>query len=239
MTGPHAVILAGGLGTRLRPLTTLIPKPLVPIGDRHSIIDVAIAQLAAAGFEEIRIAVGHLSHLIKATIGDGERWGTRIRYIEETTPLGTAGPLTLAEGLPAHFLVMNGDVLCDIDYRAMLREHSEENRLLTVAAVERTVQHEYGVLQVQDSRLISFGEKPVESFLVSTGVYVVAHAAVAGYDRESVLGFDTLIQDLIERGNPPHVYLHRGHWFDVGRPDDYDTVNEHAADLLGELLPDG
>jgi NDP-mannose synthase len=236
MNGPEAVILAGGRGVRLRPLTTLIPKPLVPIGERHSILDVILEQLANAGFGHARIAVGHLRHVIKATIGDGERGGMRISYLEESEPLGTAGPLTTAEHLPDHFLVMNGDILCDMDYAAFASQHAESGALLTVAAVERLVRHEYGVIHVDDGKLTQFGEKPVDSFLVSTGIYGVSRSVFDRYLPGSFLGFDTVIHDLIADGVPPSVYTHRGLWFDVGRPDDYDEVNSRSDEILRKLL---
>lgn len=236
MTRPAAVILAGGLGTRLRPLTTLIPKPLVPIGSRHSILDIAIAQLAAAGFGHVWIAVGHLSHLIRATIGDGSRWGIEITYVEESEPLGTAGPLTQISDLPEHVLVMNGDVLCDLDPARLVREHVSSGVSLTVTAVEREVRHDYGVLALENSRVSGFEEKPVEHFFVSAGIYVVARQLIDEYEQERAVGFDTLIHDRIAAGDAPGVHVHRGIWFDVGRPGDYDEVNADAEGLIAKLL---
>lgn len=236
VTGPSAVILAGGRGTRLRPLTTLIPKPLVPIGSRHSILDIAIAQLAAAGFSHIWIAVGHLSHLIRATIGDGCRWGVDITYIEENEPLGTAGPLTGIDDLPEHFLVMNGDVLCDVDPAELVREHAASRASLTVTAVEREVRHDYGVLSLDDGAVRAFDEKPVEHFYVSAGIYVVDRALIRRYPRNEAVGFDSLIRDRIDASDPPAVHVHGGIWFDVGRPGDYDEVNADAEGLIAKLL---
>lgn len=232
----QAVILAGGLGTRLRPLTTLIPKPLVPIGQKHSIIDVAIEQLAFHGYSHIRIAVGHMSHLIEATIGDGSRWGVEITYIEEQAPLGTAGPLLMATDLPESFLVMNGDVLCDINYREMHRAHDASSSLLTVAATTRTSEQNYGVLRIDKTQIVGFEEKPRTKFSVSTGVYVVGREALSDFTPGTSMGFDSLILNLIEKGRFPNVYEHSGMWFDVGRPDDYDEVNRDAEALLAHLL---
>ena len=112
----RAIIMAGGQGTRLRPYTTLIPKPLVPLGGKYAILEVVLHQLKTAGFDHITIAVNHLAHLITAYFGDGSRLGLKIDYSFEDAPLSTIGPLTLIEDLPENFLVMNGDILCDLDY---------------------------------------------------------------------------------------------------------------------------
>ena len=119
----RAIILAGGKGTRLRPYTTLIPKPLVPIGGKYSILEVVLRQLADAGFDRVTLAVNHLANLIQAYFGNGEKWGLEIDYSLEDRPLNTIGPLTLINDLPDNFLVMNGDILCDLDYRAFFENH--------------------------------------------------------------------------------------------------------------------
>src|SRR2546428_9893627 len=112
----HAVILAGGRGVRLRPYTTALPKPLVPIGEEYAILDIILQQLARRNFDRVTLAIGHLGSLIRAFVGDGSRWNMRVDYTEEKTPLSTIGPLlTIADLLPEHFLVMNGDVLTDLD----------------------------------------------------------------------------------------------------------------------------
>ena len=113
----HAVILAGGKGVRLRPYTTALPKPLVPIGDQHAILEIVLRQLATAGFTSATIAIGHLGHIIRAYVGNGSQWGLRVGYSTEESPLGTMGPLlTMLDRLPENFLVMNGDILTDLDY---------------------------------------------------------------------------------------------------------------------------
>ncbi len=232
----EAVILAGGKGTRLRPLTTLIPKPLVPIGSRHSILDIAIAQLAAADFEHVWITVGHLSHLIRATIGDGTRWGLAITYVEESQPLGTAGALTQIANLPEHVLVMNGDVLSDLDPAALVRSHIRSGATLTVTAVERESRHDYGVLSLEGTQVRAFEEKPTARFFVSAGIYVVSRGVFDAYEPNCAIGFDTIIMDRIAVGDPPAVHVHNGIWYDVGRPDDYDEVNTDAEGLISKLL---
>lgn len=238
----HAVILAGGRGVRLRPYTTTLPKPLVPLGDEYAIIEVVLRQLAAAGFESVTIAIGHLGQLIQAYCGDGEQFGLSIRYWTEDTPLGTMGPVVAhLEELPEHFLVMNGDVLTDLDYAALLSEHATSNAPLTVATYERTMLVDFGVLEIggeAGDRIVAFREKPSENFSVSMGVYAVSRDTLGGYPKGEALGFDDLVLDLLEQGNNPRVSPFDGYWLDIGRPDDYDTANAEWPVLRGKLLAD-
>src|SRR4029078_2717004 len=150
----HAVILAGGKGVRLRPYTTALPKPLVPIGDRHVLLEIVLEQLASQGFTDVTLAINHLGRLIKAFVGDGSRWGLRVEYVEEAVPLSTVGPLcVIKQRLPERFLVMNGDVLTDLDYADLLHSHELSAAQLTVATYQRSVKIDFGVLAVESSRL--------------------------------------------------------------------------------------
>ena len=157
----HAVILAGGKGVRLRPYTTTLPKPLVPIGDSHSILEIVLHQLADQGFTSATLAINHLGELICAFVGDGSRWGIEVDYVEESVPLSTVGPLFgIKDSLPPHFLVMNGDVLTDLNYRHLLEAHICSAAALTVATASRTTTIDFGVLEVCDERVVGFTEKP-------------------------------------------------------------------------------
>src|SRR5215510_546718 len=140
----HAVILAGGKGVRLRPYTTALPKPLVPICDTQTILEIILEQLAACGFTSATLAINHMGPLIKAFVGDGHRWGLKIEYAEETTPLSTVGPLFgLRDRLPEHFMVMNGDVLTDLDFGELLRQHEVSGAPLTVATATQSIRMEF------------------------------------------------------------------------------------------------
>jgi len=239
----HAVILAGGRGVRLRPYTTAFPKPLVPIGDEFAIIEIVLRQLRAHGFTSVTIAIGHLGQLIRAYCGDGEQWGLDIRYWSEDQPLGTMGPIVSnLDELPDHFLVMNGDVLTDLDYRAVLAGHADSTAPLTVAAYDRVVKIDFGVLDIggeEGDRIVAFREKPVEHFSVSMGVYAVARDTLRRYPGGEPLGFDELVLDLLAAGTPPRVHRFSGYWLDIGRPDDYDRANEEWDELRARLLPHG
>lgn len=234
----RAVILAGGMGTRLRPYTVVFPKPLMPVGE-YPVLEVIVRQLARRGFGHITIAVNHQANLIKAFFGDGANWRVRIDYSMESEPLSTIAPLTLIPDLPEHFLLMNGDVLTDLDFEAFWERHVSGNCLFTIAAAGRKETTEYGVLHVDaDRKLIGFEEKPEKEYLVSMGVYMVSRQALSGIAKGRKYGFDHLMRDLLARGAVVDVMRHAGYWLDIGRPDDYrqaveDFENGRQALLLG------
>jgi len=234
----HAVILAGGKGIRLRPYTTTLPKPLVPIGDEHSIMEILLRQLAWAGFSRVTLAIGHLGELIRSYVGDGSRWGVRVDYgLPEEMPLGTMGPvLRVLDRLPEDFLVMNGDVLTDLDYSDLMRRHRESGSPLTVATFQRQERIDYGVLTTRDGHLVDFVEKPAIDYRVSMGIYACSKRMLTGYTPGLPFGFDELVLDLLSRGNLPVDYAFDGYWFDIGRPDDYDRVNAEFGLIKGSLL---
>jgi NDP-sugar pyrophosphorylase family protein len=235
----HAVILAGGKGVRLRPYTTALPKPLVPIGDRQVILEVILSQLAAQGFTEITLAINHLGPLIRAFAGDGRRWGLHIDYAEEDQPLSTVGPLfALRDRLPEDFLVMNGDVLTNLPFGQLLRSHVLAEAPLTVATAPRETRIDFGVLQIEHQKIVGFTEKPAMSYRVSMGVYAMARKTLAPYPPGLALGFDELVGDLLGRGVHPASYEFTGYWLDIGRPDDYDEANRNFDQLRPILLPE-
>lgn len=233
----EAVILAGGRGVRLRPYTTRLPKPLVPIGNDHAILEIVLCQLAQQGFRKVTLAIGHFGHLIRSFVGDGQRWGLEIAYVNEFTPLGTLGPVVGArDALPEHFVVMNGDVLTDVDTMRLLDTHVASGAPLTVGTYCRQEQIDLGVVEVEDGRIVDFVEKPTYDYRVSMGVYAVSREALAGYPVGEPLGFDRFILDLVRQGSRAAEFVHDGYWLDIGRPDDYDRANEEFGRMRGALL---
>ena len=234
----HAVILAGGKGIRLRPYTTRLPKPLVPIGDDHSILEIALYQLARHGFDHVTLAIGHFGELIRSYIGDGSRWGISVDYTDiEESPLGTMGPvLQILDRLPEQFLVMNGDILTDLDYSDLMRRHMASDAPLTVATYQRKVRIEYGVLTTRGNHVVEFTEKPTIDYRVSMGVYACNRRALAKYTPGLPFGFDEFVLDLLACDTPPQEYAFKGSWFDIGRPEDYDRVNAEFGVLRESLL---
>jgi mannose-1-phosphate guanylyltransferase len=232
----HAVILAGGKGVRLRPYTTSIPKPLVPIGDEYAILEIIMRQLADYGFKSVTLAIGHLGHIIRAYVGDGRQWGLDVNYQTEPSPLGTIGPLLLMrDDLPDEFLVMNGDILTDLDMGAVVRSHQAAAAALTVATYERQVKIDFGVLSADAGRIVAFEEKPTIDYRVSMGIYALSRTTLERYEAGLPLGFDELVLDLLARGLHPNEYRFTGHWLDIGRPDDYDRANAEF-ELLRPIL---
>lgn len=230
------MLLAGGKGTRLRPYTTSLPKPLVPLGER-SIIELVLGQLAARGFERATLAIGHLGHLIQAVVGDGSAWGIEVDYVTEDEPLGTMGPVVAnLDRLPEHFLVLNGDVLTDLDYAAVLDRHVERAPALTVATYRREVHVDFGVIEADGDRVTGFHEKPTLHYTVSMGVHGVSRATLAGFEAGRPLGFDALVLHLLESGAVVDTYEFDGYWLDIGRPEDYDQANADYPRLRPRLL---
>ncbi|MCS7221682.1 MAG: sugar phosphate nucleotidyltransferase [Anaerolineae bacterium] len=237
----QAVILAGGRGTRLAPYTTVLPKPLMPIGDRP-ILEIILYQLKQHGFTDITIAVGYLSHLLEAYFGDGSRFGITIRYSHEDQPLGTAGPLALISNsiLNEPFLVMNGDVLTDLNFSSMYRQHCDENAAITIGLYLKEMRIDFGVLQVSDDRrVISYVEKPSFPYMVSMGVYVLSPKVLEFIPKGQRFDFPDLVNLLLERGEKVMGYPFQGEWLDIGRPEDYARAAErlHSLSLAEPSLP--
>jgi NDP-sugar pyrophosphorylase family protein len=233
-----AIVLAGGKGTRLAPYTTVFPKPLMPIGERP-ILDIVLRQLAAAGFGEVTLAVGHLAELIMAYCGDGSRFGVELTYSRETSPLGTAGPISLVPIPDDTFLVMNGDLLTTINFREMLQFHRARGHIATVATFPREVIIDLGVIESdEDDRVINYLEKPRFQYAVSTGVYLFEPAILDSIPRGERLDLPDLVLGLIARGLSVGRYAASGYWLDIGRHDDYAAAVEVFEAHRREFLPD-
>jgi len=223
LAGTSAVILAGGRGTRLAPYTSILPKPLMPVGDRP-ILEIVLDQLASAGVNNITLSVGYLSHLIRAVLNG--RWEDRVQleYVHEDEPLGTAAPLKLVSGLDDTFIVMNGDVLTALDHRDLVRDHWRSGSMLTIATHERKVKIDYGIIHRDETnRIIAFEEKPEISAHVSMGIYVM-EPEVLDFVSDERMDFPELVEALLEAGLPVSSYPYDGLWFDLGRHDDFQAA---------------
>ena len=231
-----AVILAGGKGRRLRPYTTVLPKPLMPLGDMP-IIEVVLRQLAAFGFDEVIIAVGYLAELMMAYCGDGSKFGLRVRYSKEEEPLGTAGPLALVDGLDETFLVMNGDVLTSLDLVAMVRQHRASGAVATIATHKRQHQINYGIIESDSAnRVVDYIEKPVHHYQVSMGIYVLEPAVLQRITLGVYLDLPDLVRQLMIDLMPVMAYPFDGYWLDIGRHDDYEQAVEEFDAMRPQLL---
>jgi NDP-mannose synthase len=222
------VILAGGRGTRLKPYTSVLPKPLMPLGDR-AILEVVIRQLARQGFRDITLSVGHLAHVIEAVFGDGRGHGVELTYVREDSPLGTAGSLRLIPGLDETFVMLNGDLVTTFDFGELLRAHRAAGNLLTIATKKRHVDVDYGVLSIEPTqgpggRIVAFVEKPSFDVTVSMGIYVLEPQALDYIPRDGYFDFPDLVQALLKADERVGAYQYDGMWFDIGRRDDYERA---------------
>jgi NDP-sugar pyrophosphorylase family protein len=209
----------------------------MPIGERP-ILDIVLRQLSAAGFNEVTLAVGHLAELIMAYCGDGSRFGVTLTYSREESPLGTAGPIALADVKDDTFLVMNGDLLTTIDYGEMLRFHRGRGHLATLATYPRDVTIDLGVIEADaDDRVIDYREKPSYQFSVSTGIYLFEPAILEHIPRGERFDLPDLVLRLIARGLSVGRFAASGYWLDIGRHDDYAEANIVFEAHRQEFLP--
>jgi NDP-mannose synthase len=236
----RAIIIAGGEGARLRPYTTVLPKPLMPIGDRP-VLDIVIRQLRRAKFERITIATGYLAELIEAFFRDGKVYDVPIDYFREREPLGTVGALALVEDLDEPFLVMNGDVLTDMDYTALFEHHVASGAAVTVAATRRHVNISLGVMEFGNpatpERLTHYIEKPTLSYEVSMGVYCFAPRVLDHIEPNVRLDFPDLILRLLALGERVNAWRPDVYWLDLGRHDDYEQAMQDFESVRHRLLP--
>lgn len=234
----RAIILAGGLGTRLRPYTTVLPKPLMPIGD-YPILEIVIRQLIRAGFDHITLAVNYQANIIKAFFQDGRSWGARIDYLLEDTPLGTIGPLKLISDLPENFLVMNGDVLTDFDFAFFYDWHVRSGNIFTISSIHREDKIDYGVLDVNDIDVLTrFREKPKVTYQVCMGINMLSRDVLPLIPEKRLYGFDNLVWDFLAANMPVAVRAFDGYWLDIGRPEDYEKAIDEFELFKSKLLYD-
>jgi NDP-sugar pyrophosphorylase family protein len=232
-----AVILAGGKGARLAPYTKILPKPLMPIDDMP-ILEVLLRQLKYAGIKDIVITVGHLAALMRTYFLDGREFGLNITYSYEDTPLGTAGPLALVPDLDEAFFVMNGDVLTTLDFKSLLKFHRSQKAMATIAAHQKTVKIDLGVLQHAPNsfELTGYIEKPSYEYVVSMGIYVFNPGTLRYIPKNQYLDFPDLVLKLIAAGEKVVHYPYDGYWMDLGRPDDYEQAAQDFAGMRSKFL---
>jgi NDP-sugar pyrophosphorylase family protein len=226
----RAVVLAGGKGTRLRPYTTVLPKPLVPIGEQP-ILELVIRQLARCGFDHIDMCVGHLGELIRSYFAESQSLpeGVSLDYHWEDEPLGTAGALRQVQGLDQPFLAMNGDILTELDYGELMRFHAEQDAALTIATHHKTVKLELGVIESEDTVVTGYVEKPTLAYEVSMGIYAY-HPRALEHMPAGRFDFPDLVLKLVEAGEKVSIYRFKGMWYDIGTADEHEKAAAAYAD---------
>jgi NDP-sugar pyrophosphorylase family protein len=233
-----AVILAGGVGARLRPYTTVLPKPLMPVGN-YPIAETLVRQLHHYGVQDITFAVGHLHQLIEAYFGDGSNWHVNISYLREDQPLGTAGPLAKLANFDEPLIVLNGDILTDLNFVTLYNAHLDALADITIAAFDKRVKIDLGVLESDDDRVLTnYIEKPEYCFKVSMGIYVFSPSVLQFIPPEERFDFPDLVQKLLKLKRKVQIHSFDGLWLDIGRIEDYLNASEVFEQNFSRLLPD-
>lgn len=234
-----AVILAGGRGTRLEPYTTVLPKPLMPIGDLP-VLEILIRRLKAHGICEITLSVGYLAELIQAFCRDGSRWGVTFHYSYEEEPLGTAGPLGLLPRSTEPLLVLNGDLLTDLDFTQFIEHHLSRDTAATIGVYEHRVRLELGIIESSlEGEVRNYIEKPEYTFRVSMGAYILESRALDLIPAHQRLDLPQLIQRLVSAGEPVGTFHHRGYWVDIGKIEDYRKALDDFPAMKDRFLSEG
>lgn len=221
----QAVILAGGKGTRLRPYTNVIPKPLVPLGDKP-ILEIILLQLRHYGVKEVVLAVNHLAHLIKAFFGNGEEFGLKIRYSLENEPLGTAAPLRMIEGLEDRFLVMNGDLLTTLNFSHLYETHLQAKSDITIGTFQKKLKLDLGVIESDGDKFTNYREKPELNYEVSMGLYVMNRTVLRHIPETGNFDMPDLVLKSEKNGDNVRCYKGSYDWLDIGRIEDYEAAIE-------------
>jgi NDP-sugar pyrophosphorylase family protein len=227
-----AVILAGGLGTRLRPFTEAIPKPLLPIGEK-SVLEIQIEQLKKCGFEEIFLATNYKSDYIENFLGDGTSYGVKLKISKEKKPLGTVGPLSLLENeFSEPFLVMNGDILTLMSYNELYDFACLKNSLLTVSIKEFITPFQFGNIFYEGDYITKIEEKPNFKTNILAGIYVFKPGIFEIIPKDVYYSMDTLINDMIKKNSPITKFVINDYWLDIGRDVDYQKAQEIYKDYF-------
>ena len=229
-----AVILSGGLGTRLRPFTEIIPKPLLPIGER-SVLEIQIERLKQSGFDEVFLATNYRSEYIENFFGDGSKYGIKLKISKEEKPLGTAGPLLLLKDqLTEPFLVMNGDILSLIKYDDFYSYAVKNNSLLTIAVKKEVTPFDFGNIFFEGDRVTGIQEKPDIVMYILAGIYIMKPEIFKFFPEDEYFGMDSLMLKMLDGNSPITKYDLNDYWLDIGRIDDYEEAQEFAERLKGE-----
>jgi dTDP-glucose pyrophosphorylase/CBS domain-containing protein len=234
MPGLQAMVMAGGLGTRLRPLTADTPKPLLPVRGRP-LLEITLARLQQAGIRRVNVATCFLPEKIESHLGDGRRFGVELKYVREPSPLGTAGALSLLEPPKERLLVLNGDILTDLDFRAMVDFHVEHAADLTMAVRRIDLEVPYGVVACDGVEVQRLTEKPSMSVMVNAGIYLLEPVVFNHLTPGAHLNMTDLIADVLTAGRRVVSFPIREYWLDIGRPADYDRAQHHDGIGIGAI----
>jgi NDP-sugar pyrophosphorylase family protein len=230
----QAVLMCGGLGTRLRPWSLIIPKPLFPVGER-SVLERLLERLRINGITEIYLSLGYKAEMIEAALRDGQHLGVDVHYVHEGEPLGTAGSLNLLrDKLRGPFLMMNGDLVTRLDFRQMVAFHLEHGAEITVGTRNYEMRVPYGVIDDREGRVTALREKPTYAARINAGIYVINLSALDLLPPRGRYDATQLIQAAVDAGRPVYSYLIEEYWLDMGDMKDYEQANADAQRWLEE-----
>jgi dTDP-glucose pyrophosphorylase len=226
------VLMAGGLGTRLSPLTDTTPKPMLHVGNKP-ILETIIENFSKYGYTDIILSVSYKSHIIEEYFGDGNKFGVKIEYIHESKRMGTAGAISLMrDRLVEPFFVMNGDLLTNINFEHMHDYHLAHDAIATMAVREYDFQVPYGVVNVQHGKIISIEEKPTHKFFVSAGIYMLSPKILDAIPDDEFFDMPTLFEKLIADKQSAASFPIREYWLDIGRMSDYERANSEYSGIF-------
>lgn len=226
------LLMAGGLGERLRPLTDTLPKPLLKVGHKP-LLETLLESFLAYDFSRFYIAVNYKAEMIKEHFGNGDKWGCSIRYLEESERRGTAGALSLMPERPSGpMIVMNGDVLTKVNFAHLLDFHLQQNAAATMCVREYDFQVPYGVVDIEDGRLVGLTEKPVHTFFVNAGIYVINPEILDLMPARAHVDMTELFTEAISAGKPTTAFPVREYWIDVGQPNDFARANREFEETF-------
>lgn len=222
------VLMAGGIGARLRPLTDDCPKPLLKVGGKP-LLEIILDKFIESGFSNFIISINYKGNMLKDHFGDGSRWGVSIDYVEERQRLGTAGALSLIQKPRLPFIVMNGDLLTSLDVGQLLEFHANQETVATMCVRKYEQKIPYGVVNFESQRLLSVDEKPRQKMFVNAGIYVFDPVVLDGIEIEKRLDMNELFDGLIKQGAPVSIFPIREYWLDIGHMEDFEAA--HGAYL--------
>jgi len=226
-----AVILAGGKGTRLRPITFSIPKPLLPVGEKP-ILELIINRLSSLKINDITLAIGYGAELIKAYFGDGKKFNIKINYIHEKQSLGTAGPLKMIENLKEPFLVMNGDIITKLNFLDLFNYHKKNNAAMTIAVKKYTNQLPFGTISFNKNNVIDIEEKPATNHLISTGIYILSPVAIKFIPENTFFTIPDLVKELIKTKLTVIKYEFDEYWLAIEQLEQLEEANNHVKNWI-------
>lgn len=233
-TDNWVVLMAGGLGNRLRPLTNDCPKPMLKVNNQP-ILEIIVDNLIKHGFERFIIAVNYKAEMIESHFGDGSNWNVKIEYLRENKAMGTAGALSILPERPSYpLLVLNADLLTNINFRQLLDFHHAHKAQATMCVRDYRLQVPFGVVNLDRYRISGVDEKPTHHFFVNAGIYVLSPEVLDFIPRDVAYDMTTLFQDLIAAGQETAAFPIREYWMDIGHPDDYERANSEYRELFRE-----